>query len=328
MIILCLCIMISLCQDMMLNLNKHMKIKKFQSPAGPIEYQQRVGGAFSVNDPITAGYDEGADRRQLYDVSYSMPYQLTNAGLWMAAPYTYGITAIPASLMSSAAIVSDANDIADNGIGVGNGFNTVFDVLTPLPSIAAVRQISNAAGVANAAENAFRAATTTHDASWNAYHLANDALTKGLKTTAKAKAKKDALGRVAFAGNQAAASAYKKAAQQATQAIENANIIPGKPLNIFVQSPLTGEIGILNKYVTVENAAKNNLIRGRLANNFIKRGLAEDAARKAVLKAGEKSGQAAEAYSEALKWRPLGIASGTFECERQVFNAGSDYVAK
>ena len=61
-------------------------------------------------------------------------------------------------------------------------------------------------------------------------------------------------------------------------------------MNIFVQSPLTGEIGILNKYVTVENAAKNNLIRGRLANNFIKRGLAEDAARKAVLKAGEKSG--------------------------------------
>ena len=40
-----------------------MKIKKFQSPAGPIEYQQRGGGAFSVNDPITAGYDEGADRR-------------------------------------------------------------------------------------------------------------------------------------------------------------------------------------------------------------------------------------------------------------------------
>ena len=81
-----------------------MKIKKFQSPDGPIEYQQRMRGAFSVNDPITAGYDEGADRRsamrrQLYDVSHNMPYQLTNAGLWMAAPYTYGITAIPALLL-------------------------------------------------------------------------------------------------------------------------------------------------------------------------------------------------------------------------------------
>ena len=39
-------------------------IKKFQSPAGPIEYQQRiVGGAFSVNDPNTAGYAEGGKRR-------------------------------------------------------------------------------------------------------------------------------------------------------------------------------------------------------------------------------------------------------------------------
>lgn len=267
-------------------------------------------------------------RRQLYDVSHSMLYQLTNAGLWMAAPYTSGITAIPASLMSSAAIVSDINDIADNGVGVGNGFNTVFDVLTPLPSIAAVRQISNAAGAANAAENAFRAATATHDASLDAYYLAKDALTKGLKTTAKAKAKKDALGRVAFAGNQAATSAYKKAAQQATQAIENANIIPGKPLNIFAQSPISGEIGVLGKYVTVEDAAKNNLIRGRLVDNLIKRDLAQKATREALLKASGKYGQAAEAYSEALKWRPFGIASGGFEGERQVFNAGSDYVAK
>ena len=34
-------------------------IKKFQSPAEPIEYQHRMGGAFSINDPNTAGYAEG-----------------------------------------------------------------------------------------------------------------------------------------------------------------------------------------------------------------------------------------------------------------------------
>ena len=56
-----------------------MIIKKFQSPAGPIEYQQRMGGAFSVNDPNTAGYAEGGKRRaamrkELYDVTHSTPY--------------------------------------------------------------------------------------------------------------------------------------------------------------------------------------------------------------------------------------------------------------
>ena len=69
----------------------------------------------------------------------------------MAAPYTYGITAIPASVMSSAAIASDANDIVNNGINVGNGINTVFDVATLVPGAAVVRHISNAERAANAA---------------------------------------------------------------------------------------------------------------------------------------------------------------------------------
>ena len=115
-----------------------------------------MGGAFSVNDPSTAGYAEGGDRRaamcrELYDLTHSAPYQLTNAGLWMAAPYTYGIAAIPASVMSSAAIASDANDIVDNGIDIGNGINTVFDVATLVPGAAVVRHISNAKRAANAA---------------------------------------------------------------------------------------------------------------------------------------------------------------------------------
>lgn len=72
-------------------------------------------------------------RKELYDVTQSTPYQLTNAGLWMAAPYTYGITAIPTSVMSSADIASDANDIVNNGIDIGNGINTV-DVATLVSS--------------------------------------------------------------------------------------------------------------------------------------------------------------------------------------------------
>lgn len=172
----------------------------------------------------------------------------------------------------------------------------------------ALRHISNAERAANAAQGA---ATVAHDASLNAYNLA---LRKGLKTTAKAK--KDALSRVAFVDNQAATSAYKKAAQAA----KNANFVPSsKPLNIFAQSPRTGEIGVLGKYTTIEQAAKNNMIRGRLVDNFIKKDIAEDAA--AVIKAG----QAVSAYSEALRWRPLGAA---FEGERQVFNNISDNIRK
>lgn len=165
---------------------------------------------------------------------------------------------------------ADANDIVNNGIDIGNWINTVFDVAT------------------NAAQGV----------SLNAYNLASRALRKVLKTTAKAKAKKDALSRVAFVGNQAVTSAYKKAAQAA----KNANFVPSsKPLNIFAQSPRTDEIGVLGKYTTIEQAAKNNMIGGRLVDNFIKKDIAEDAARKAV----NKAGQAVSAYSEALRWRPF-----------------------
>lgn len=70
------------------------------------------------------------------------------------------------------------------------------------------------------------------------------------------------------------------------------------------------------------------MIRGRLVDNFIKKDIAEDTARKAVNKAGQKYGQAVSAYSEALRWRPLGIASAGFEGERQVFNNISDNIGK
>lgn len=55
------------------------------------------------------------------------------------------------------------------------------------------------------------------------------------------------------------------------------------------------------------------MIRGRLVDNFIKKDIAEDTARKVVNKAGQKYGQAVSAYSEALGWRPLGVTSAAFE---------------
>lgn len=115
-----------------------MVIKKFQSPAGPIEYQQAHSGAFSVDDPYTSGYDKGSEKRDaighwLYNVTHSMPYQMINTGLYMAAPYTGGVTA---AVMSAAALGTVADDIAENGINVRNGINAGFDVLNAAPGLA------------------------------------------------------------------------------------------------------------------------------------------------------------------------------------------------
>ena len=72
-------------------------IKKFQSPAGPIQYQQAHGGAFSVDDPYTAGYDKGGGKRdaighQLYNVTHSTPYQLINTGYSWRDCYSCGFS--------------------------------------------------------------------------------------------------------------------------------------------------------------------------------------------------------------------------------------------
>lgn len=211
-----------------------MIIKKFQSPAGPIEYQQRMGGAFSVNDPNTAGYAEGGKRRaamrkELYDVTHSMPYQIVNTGLYMAAPYTAGITAIPAAAMSAAALGTVAGDIADNGINVRNGINAGFDVLNAAPGVGlAVKGVKAAAArraipqLQEAANSAFWEKEAAH----NAYNAAKGAYTDAADTAAKRAVAKAAAKRDAAAAYGSNSPVYRKASAQ-LDAVRKKNPIEG-----------------------------------------------------------------------------------------------------
>lgn len=47
-------------------------IKKFQSPAGPIQYQQAHSGAFSVDDPYTAGKIKVVEKEMQQGISSIM----------------------------------------------------------------------------------------------------------------------------------------------------------------------------------------------------------------------------------------------------------------
>ena len=179
-----------------------MIIKKFQSPAGPIEYQQAHSGAFSVDDPYTSGYDKGSEKRdaighQLYNVTHSMPYQMINTGLYMAAPYTGGVTAIPAAVMSATALGTVADDIAENGINVRNGINVGFDVLNAAPGVGlAVKGVKAAAArraipqLQEAANSAFWEKEAAHNVLNAAEREYADKAAR--KAVAKAVAKRDA----------------------------------------------------------------------------------------------------------------------------------------
>lgn len=280
-----------------------MIIKKFQSPAGPIEYQQRMGGAFSINDPNTAGYAEGGERRaamrkELYDVTHSTPYQLINTGLYMAAPYTAGVTAIPAGAMTAAALAGDASDLAENGLSVQNAVNTGFDVVSALPALSWLRYAPKYKRGVDAAEGVYQNAIGSWRNTQYATDIAEQGFKRGLKQTAKAEAKRDALGRVAFQGNPTADVAYKKASQAAGEAVKNANkqigrvVIEGKPVR--------------SSFIT--NNGWHQIVKpvysGRLWDNVLKKKAAEQAAYNSVIKSEAKRNMASEAYQNLVDLKP------------------------
>lgn len=280
-----------------------MIIKKFQSPAGPIEYQQRMGGAFSVNDPNTAGYAEGGKRRaamrkELYDVTHSTPYQVINTGLYMAAPYTAGVTAIPAGVMTAAALAGDASDLAENGLSVSNAVNTGFDVVSALPALSWLRYAPKLKRGVDVTEGVYQNAFNSWRNAQEATDIAKQGFKRGLKQTAKAEAKRDALGRVAFQGNPTADVAYKKASQAAGEAVKNANeqmgrvVIEGKPVHSsFVTN--NGQYQIAKP-----------VYNGRLWDNVLNKKAAEQAARNQLIKSEAERNMASEAYRNLVDLKP------------------------
>lgn len=59
----------------------------------------------------------------------------------MAAPYTAGVTAIPAGAMTAAALAGDASDLSQNGLSISNAVNTGFDVVSSLPALSWLRYV-------------------------------------------------------------------------------------------------------------------------------------------------------------------------------------------
>lgn len=241
-----------------------MVIKKFQSPAGPIEYQQAHSGAFSVDDPYTSGYDKGSEKRdaighQLYNVTHSMPYQMINTGLYMAAPYTGGVTAIPAAVMSAAALGTVADDIAEN---VRNGINAGFDVLNAAPGVGlAVKGVKAAAArraipqLQEAANSAFWKKEAAHNAAEVAYTDAADTAAK------RAVAKRDA----AYGSN---SPVYRKTSAQLDVVRKNNPIEGVGEFTVMKSGP--GGFSMYNNVPTriLEKRAATQKAFNKAANNW------------------------------------------------------------
>lgn len=221
----------------------------------------------------------------------------------MAAPYTAGVTAIPAGTMTAATLAGDASDLSQNGLSISNAVNTGFDVASVLPALSWLRYAPKfkrdvAEGVYQNAFNSWRNAQGATD-------IAKQGFKRGLKQTAKAEAKRDALGRVAFQGNPTADVAYKKASQAAGEAVKNANkqmgrvVIEGKPVR--------------SSFIT--NNGQHQIVKpvynGRLWDNVLKKKAAEQAAHNQLIKSEANRNMASEAYQNLVDLKPA-LAGASF----------------
>ena len=223
-------------------------------------------------------------------MTHSTPYQIINTGLYIAAPYTAGVTFI---LAGAAALAGDASDLAENVLSVSNAINTGFDVVSALPALSWLRYAPKfKRGVAEGVyQNAFNSCRNAQGAT----NIAKQGFKRGLKQTAKAEAKRDALGRIAFQCNHTADVAYKKASQAA---VKNANnqmghvIIEGKPVHSSF----------------VSNNGQHQIVKpvynGRLWDNVLKKKATEQAAHNQLMKSEAKRNMANEAYQNLVDLKP------------------------
>lgn len=214
----------------------------------------------------------------------------------MAAPYTAGVTAIPAGVMTAAALAGDASDLAENGLSVSNAVNTGFDVVSALPALSWLRYASKYKRGVDVAEGVYQNAFNSWRNAQGATDIAKQGFKRGLRQTAKAEAKKDALGRVAFQGNPTADVAYKKASQVASEAGKNANKQMGR----------VGDKSVRSSFVTTngQHQIVKPVYSGRLWDNVLKKKAAEQAARNQLIKSEAKRNIASESYQNLLDLKP------------------------
>lgn len=205
----------------------------------------------------------------------------------MAAPYTAGVTAIPAGAMTAAALAGDASDLSQNGLSISNVVNTGFDVVSALPALSWLRYAPKFKRGVDVTEDVYQNAFNSWRNAQGATDIAKQGFKRGLKQTAKAEAKRDALGRVAFQG---ADVAYKKAAGEA------------------VANKQMGRVVIEDKPVHSSFAGQHQIVKpvysGRLWDNVLKKKVAEQAAYNSMIKSEAKRNMASEAYQNLVNLKP------------------------
>ena len=229
-------------------------------------------------------------RKELQGMTHSTPYQIINTGLYIAAPYTAGVTFIPAG---AAALAGDASDLAENGLSVSNAVNTGFDVVSAIPALSWLRYASKfkrdvAEGVYQNAFNSWRNAQGATD-------IVKQGFKRELKQTAKAEAKRDTLGRVAFQCNPTADVAYKKASQAA---VKNANKQMGRV--VIEDKPVHSSFVVNNGQYQIAKPVYN----GRLWDNVLKKKATEQAAHNQLIKSEAKRNMVNEAYQNLVDLKP------------------------
>lgn len=205
----------------------------------------------------------------------------------MAAPYTAGVTAIPAGAMTAAALSGDASDLSQNGLSISNAVNTGFDVMSALPALSWLRYAPKFKRGVDVTESVYQNAFNSWRNAQGATDIAKQGFKRGLKQTSKAEAKRDALGRVAFQG---ADVAYKKAAGEA------------------VANKQMGRVVIEDKPVHSSFAGQHQIVKpvysGRLWDNVLKKKAAEQAAYNSMIKSEAKRNMASEAYQNLVNLKP------------------------
>lgn len=228
----------------------------------------------------------------------------------MAGPYTSGYSYVPAYLMTAAALAGDASDLSQNGLNSRNGMNTGFDVIQAIPGGVYLSSMLKAKRGLDAANKAYIASVGALDNAKRATSAAKAAFEQGLKKTAKAQAKKEALARVAYSGNQAATNAYKKAARTATEAAKDARQEIGAIYDYAGRPVVTGSFNYGGDVIKVIDPIR----KGRLWDNVVSSRATQRAAQNALFTNIDKWRAADRAYEGLQRTAPfitgIDIATG------------------
>lgn len=246
--------------------------------------------------------DGSADRRkrigeQFYDLSHGLPYKLTMGGLYALSPVTGGLSAIPATAMAVGSGVSTVNDMATNGVSLGNGVNAAFDALDLGAGIGSAAKQAIAYGARGALPGLVNSATKANVAE-SAAREALDAARSGVKRaawgTAKAIARRDA---AAVYGS--SSPAYRGALRKLAAARE---VYRDSGVPYYIEKVVTPGGAVLNRTV-------NKGVAGTAIKNVGRKLRSYGYAQGASATANGALRNAEHAIRNGVEWRPVAYSN-------------------